>query len=369
MRFVTRVGGAFALIVLMIGPHTALAERAIGDSRVIAKLPRAPGYPEGIVVSGSTIHVTTQARFASSLVPPLGLPEIQSFNTVTGQLIRRIAVADADPMMDHGLSGLAYDADRRLYVLDTQWGVLRFDPATAPALIDPAADPTVLYASAFPNLPPCVPVLGPPPCAPTPADTPPLPNDIVFAGNGDAYVTDSLQATIWRIPSGGGTPQIWFQDGRIGGAFGPNGIRLNPARTHVVFAVTINALARGVIFRLPLSAPTAANLEVVHEYLLAEGPDNLAFGESGNLYVALATANQIGVLAPDGSEAARFSGPAKAEKGKVLYDMPSGVALDPTTRALLANNHSEILGLPRHFVVFDVYVDDGPDPLETPAIP
>jgi hypothetical protein len=361
MLFVLAVAAASAAMV----PAGA---RPMGSSRVIAKLPPAPGYPEGIAISGTTIHVATQARFGSSIIPPLVLPEIQSFNKLNGRLLRRIKVADADPNMDHGLSGVALDGAGRLYVLDTQWGVLRFDPVTAPSTIRPAQNPSVVYATAFPNLPPCAPIL-PPPCAPTLVDTPPLPNDIVFDGNGNAYVTDSLQATIWRIPNGGGAPEIWFQDARIGGAFGPNGIRLNPARTHLVFAVTLDSRARGVIFRMPLAAPTAANLEVVHEYLLGEGPDNLAFGESGNLYMALAVRNQIGVLAANGSEVARYHGPARSKNGLVPYDMPSGVALDPASRALLANNHSEILGLPRHFVVFDVYVDDGPDPPETPAIP
>jgi sugar lactone lactonase YvrE len=363
-----RTARLLVIVLALIAPGIGYAEdRAIGDSRVVAKLPAAPGYPEGIVIDGNTVTVTTQARFASSIVPPLGLPEIQSFDRTTGALTKRVAIADADPTMDHGLSGLAYDGAGRLYVLDTQWGVLRLDLNSAPAVVDPASDPSVIYATAFPNLPPCTP-LTPTPCAPTVADTPSLPNDIAFAPNGDAYVTDSLQATLWRIPNGGGAPQILFQDARIGGGFGPNGLRLDPARAHLVFAVTADALARGVIYRLPLANPSAEHLQIVHEYLLAEAPDNLAFGASGRLYVALAGTNQIGVLAADGTEVARYSGPAKGDHGAVLYDMPSGVALDPATRTLLANNHSEVLGLPQHFVVFDVYVDDVPDPLETPAV-
>jgi hypothetical protein len=47
------------------------------------------------------------------------------------------------------------------------------------------------------------------PCSPTVLDLPPLPNDIAFAP------TDSMQATIWRIPKGGGTPKIWFQSTHV----------------------------------------------------------------------------------------------------------------------------------------------------------
>lgn len=61
-----------------------------------------------------------------------------------------------------------------------------------------------------------------------------LPNDIACADDGTAYVTDSFQATIWRGPAGGGTPQVWLQSTLLpgGGPFpiGVNGIPLDPAR-------------------------------------------------------------------------------------------------------------------------------------------
>jgi hypothetical protein len=40
-------------------------------------------------------------------------------------------------------------------------------------------------------------------------------------------VTDSFQATIWRVPPGGGAPQVWFQNATIDGPFGPNGVRVD----------------------------------------------------------------------------------------------------------------------------------------------
>ena len=83
------------------------------------------------------------------------------------------------------------------------------------------------YTPPFPDLPACgQPVVKP--CSPTPFDAPALPNDIAFAPNGDAFVTDSLQATIWRIPRGGGTPKVWRQDSRFASpGIGVNGLRLN----------------------------------------------------------------------------------------------------------------------------------------------
>lgn len=357
---------AFALLVLMIGSAFA-GGRPLGDSRVVAQLPPAPGYPEGIAVHGSRIYVATAARFGTAFIPPPGPPEIQVFDAASGALEKRIAIATKDPTMDHGTSGLAFDAAGRLYVLDTQWGVVRFDPATAATTLNPGTEPSLLYATAFPNIPPCSP-LTPTPCSPTLADAPSLPNDIAFAADGTAYVSDSLQATIWHIPPGGGAPAIWFQDPRLGGGFGVNGLRLDPARTALVVSVTADGAAKGVIYRIPIGAKDT--MTALHTYDLAEAPDNLAFGQSGKLYVALAGSNQISVLEPSGKEYARFGGPAQRPDGTdVLWDMPSGVAFHPSNGALLVNNHSEILGLPMHFVVFDVFVHDTPDPLELPVLP
>lgn len=359
----------FALLAVVASQSATGLIRPLGDSRVVARIPAAPGFPEGIAVRGNTAYVATAARFGTCCTPPPGPPEVQAFNLNTGALVRRFVVAHQDPSQDHGLSGLAFDAAGRLYVLDTQWGILRFDPAIAPATIDPATMPGVIYASAFPNLPPCSP-LTPAPCSPMPLDTPALPNDIVFDAAGVAYVTDSLQSTIWRIPPGGGVPQIFFQDARFNG-FGANGVRLDPSRTNLVLTVTADTLARGYVYQLPLASPTAEHLTVMHTYVLAEAPDNLAFGKSGRLYVALAGSNQIGVLAPNGIELARYSGPAKSTQGNIPYDMPSGVAFDNDAKALLVNNHSEVLGLvlPERFAVFDVFVQDRADPLNEPPLP
>ena len=302
-------------------------KRPIGDSRVVARLPATPGYPEGIAVRGQRIYVATAARFGTCCLPPPGPPEVQVFDLRSGQLKKRIAIVDKTAGQDHGLSGLAFDAAGRLYVLDTQWGIVRFDPSTAPVTINPATDSSFLYASAFPDLLPCTP-LTPAPCSPTLVNAPPLPNDIVFDAAGNAYVTDSLQATIWRVQPNSGAPEVWFQDERLGGGFGVNGIRLDPTRTALYFTVTADSLAQGVVYALPLAAPSDANLEPVHVYTTAEAPDNLAFGESGNLYVALAGSNQISVLGPGGAELTRHSGPARSAMGDVPYDMPSGVAFD-----------------------------------------
>lgn len=56
-----------------------------------------------------------------------------------------------------------------------------------------------------------------------------------------------------------------------------------------------------------MANPSEADLALFHAYPVGEGPDGLAFGASGPLYVAMAASNQISVLAPDGTEVTRIS--------------------------------------------------------------
>ena len=209
-------------------------------------------------------------------------------------------------------------------------------------------------------------------CSPTPFDAPALPNDLVFDRNGNAYVTDSLQATIWKVPAGGGQPQIWFQDPRLATtSFGPNGIRLDPSRTKVYFTVTADLAGRAFVYTLPLVAhPTGADLKVFHEYTNGDAPDGIAFGATGRLYVAIATpfASGISILAPNGAEVVRLANPP----GSPIfpYDSPANLAFDGTG-VVLATNHAFVTGVtnPEQFTVLDVWVADPGNPLEKPFIP
>lgn len=103
----------------------------------------------------------------------------------------------------------------------------------------------------------------------------------------------------------------------------------------------------------------------------SEGPDNIAFGKTGKLYVALALSNQVGVLDPSGTEVARYSGPAKGANGLVPWDAPAGIAFNNSTRSLLVTNHALVSGFvnPHLFVVFDAYASDRAAPLAHPVLP
>jgi sugar lactone lactonase YvrE len=338
---------AAALACLTI--TAAHAKRPLGDTRVLAVIPD-PGFPEGLAVRGSRAYVSTPSRGGTA---GFGPSTIFAFSKSSGKLLRAYELQGEVLAQDHSLNNIAFDRQHRLYALSSQLGLVRVDIRTGAQEV---------YAPPIPDLPRCA--EAPPPCSPTANANPPLANSLVFDPAGNAYITDSAQATIFRVPRGGGTPQIWFQDSRLDGIVGTNGIRVSPDRQRIYVAVSFNASAQGPIYSLPLvNAPTAGDLSTFHLYG-AEAPDEIAFGRSGNLYVSLALGNAASVLDPSGNEIARYPGPA--DDGTPI-DAPSGVAL--RGRSLLMNNHALFSQNEDNMVVLDIFVDDRPDPLVLPRLP
>lgn len=350
------------LLFLSVAPN-ALADGNGFDT--FAVVPADPGFPEGIVVHGNNVFVSGPARFGTAGTGPSA---IQVYNRKTGAHESTIHVAGEALEFEHALSNIAVDGSGRIYALSTQLGLIRFTKQDGIYLQD-------AYGAPLPDLPTCGAVPGGP-CAPTfPefVDFPPIPNDIVFDTEGYAYVTDSLQATIFRYAPGGGAPEIWFQSPLFQGGgpipFGTNGIRLSPMRDYVYVAVSTSAADPnlGTIYRLPLvDAPAPADLEIFHAYTGGELPDQLAFGADGKLYVTLALSNQISILAVDGTELYRMqSAPADATP----LDNPAGIAFDSRTKSVLIANHALLSGNPAHFAVLKVFVGDAGDPLVEPFLP
>jgi len=362
-----RLRGALALQALawvgLASPPAAYAGQ-YGDIETFAAVPSAPGFPEGISVQGNRVYVSGPATAGTAGTGP---SQVLVYKSNTGQLESTITVAGENTAFEHALSCNAVDRKQRLYTLTAQLfappterkGILRFTKKGKSYLQE-------TYADAFPNLPTCA--FGP--------DFPgscSLPNDLAFADDGNLYVSDSFQGVIWRVPPGGGLAQVWLQSPLLsgGGQFpiGVNGIRLDPSRQHVYFSVTFSAANPGVgaIYRVPLVAePDAADIELVHEYAQGEAPDGFAFGRSGNLYVALAAANQISVLAPDGSELSRI---ASQGGDDIPLDAPANIAFDNARRSLLVTNHASLNPNPDHFAVLKVFVNDVASTLAKPSLP
>jgi sugar lactone lactonase YvrE len=351
---VLAVAAGLAATGTAAGPHPAN-----GGIDTFAAVPAAPGFPEGVAVHGNHVFVSGPARFGTAGTGPSA---IQVYDRKTGVLEKTVEVAGEALGFEHAVSNVATDCEGRLYALSTQLGLIRFTRQGQDYVQES-------YGAPLPDLPVC-PADGQP-CSPTENDYPPLPNDVVFDAQGNAYVTDSLQATLFRYPAGGGAPQIWFQSDDLEGGgfipFGPNGIRIDPAGQYAYFVSSTYALdpALGTIYRLPLKeGNTETDLQVVHEYGQGEVPDQLAFGVNGDLYVSLAMTNRISVLKPDGSEKAVIQ---SSPNDAIPLDAPAGIAFDSRTKSLLIANHALLSGNPAHFAVLRAAVGDPGTPLVKPC--
>lgn len=354
----------FLSLIAVLALSVLGVSRAAADSviKTFASVPAVPGFPEGIAVQGNKVYVSGPARFGTAGTGPSA---IQVYNRKTGTLDTTIFVAGEALAFEHALSNIALDSSGRIYALSTQLGLIRFTKQGSQFVQE-------AYGSPIPDLPTCTAAPGSA-CSPTSFDFPPIVNDIVFDAQGFAYVTDSLQATVFRYAPGGGSPEIWFQSPMFEGGgpipFGTNGIRLDPARQFVYVVVSTSAVNPflGTIYRLPLvNAPTPSDLEVFHAYLGGELPDQLAFGADGELYVSLALSNQISILASDGTELARLQ---SAPGDDIPLDNPAGIAFDSRTKSLLIANHALLSGNPAHFAVLQAAVGDPGDPLVEPNLP
>jgi sugar lactone lactonase YvrE len=341
-------------------PATAAAKqpRPYGDVQVLATFPTPPGFPEGIAVKGNKVYVSGPARFGTAGTGP---STVVAYNRETGAPEATYTTQGEALAFEHANSCVAFDGNGKLYVLNNQIGMYR---------IDTGSGQQESHSTPFPDLPACDGNNAP--CSPTFFDAPSLPNDVAFDEDGNAYVTDSLQATVWRVPAGGGTPLIWFQDARLGtvpGGIGANGIRLSPDRSKVFVVVSIDPTGSPFIYTLPLvAAPVASDLAVFKAFTPGDIPDGIAFGKSSNLYVAIATpaASGIAVINTSGAETGRLTNPAGSPF--FPYDSPANIAFDGHG-SLLVTNHAFATGIPSNFTVLDVYVGDKGSPLSKPDLP
>ena len=327
----------------------------LGEAKVFAPVPTPPGFPEGIAVQDNKVYVCGPAAFGNQLPQA----KVIAYNLNTGSQTNQYIIPD-NPLnpQPHALAGCTFNEKSWLYVVDTHWGVRRINVK--------AQNLQQNYAPPLPDLPTCTSVTPGTTCSPTLQDRPPLPNDIVFDKDGYAYISDSWQATIFRIPPHGGQPQIWFQDAALDGFLGANGLRIDPTgqKMYIVKSLeTFDFFSKGLIYTLPLvQQPLATDLQIFYEYEPGTIPDGIAFGESGKLYVALALSGQISVLNPNATEAVRYSQPATIPgTGQTLPLVnPANIAFNNQTRSLLVTNHASLVEPPDPdlFAIIELFVDD-----------
>ena len=351
---------ALLLALLPIAPLLAAPDRPPLDIQIFATVPE-PGQPEGIAVAADgRVFVGTHTSAASTSGPPSKLFEYDA----GGQLLGAIAIAGQQLDATHGLTGMAFDGNGILFVLD------RAPPRVL--MIDPNTGAQAIYAT-FHEVAPCGQGGTPGDCSATVTDLAAFPDYLVFAPDGTLYVTDIQQALLWRVPPGGGEAEVWLTDARLEGAFGPNGIQFLPDGETLLFVQTgsqppgTTDPGTGVLYTLPVlgdgSPGELATFWAGQQP--AEGPDGFALAASGKVYVALAGTNQLMVLSPTGEELARVPAtPVENEMLPVPFDTPASVAF--SGESVLVTNQSYFAGNPDSWVVYDIFAGEPGLPLYQP---
>jgi sugar lactone lactonase YvrE len=353
---------AFGLLLLAAAPPGEARDRY--DVDLFARVPD-PGSPEGIAIdSGGTVYVGTDNRDGGPVGARRG-SRVFAYDG-SGQLLREYRISGQDlDSPDYGLLGLAFDGRNFLYGADTK----------PPRLIrlNPRTGAQTTYAT-FRNVPPCDVSGRTRECSETTGDLEALPDYPVFGPNGEMYVTDLLQALIWRIPAGGGRPKVWFTDPGLETLFGPNGIQFERDGRTLLFALTTESSPAAQprrtagLYELPVRADgSPGRLRQFWESGMADAPDGFAIARSGNVYVALAgfTGNSVAVISPQGDEIARTP-PTEAENQmmEVPFDQPASAAF--LGERVLVTNHALFSRNPDHYAVLDVFAAERGLPLFRP---
>jgi sugar lactone lactonase YvrE len=328
------------------------------DIRVFARVPE-PGQPEPIAIGPGRRHV-----FVGTNQQGKGDADAASKVFVYSRQGRRLGAIELrrqDLSDDHGIQGLAFDGDRRLYVLDRSATprVVRINLTTRRQRD---------YAS-FRDVPPCG-EAGQRGCSATVGDSEPAPDYPAFDRRGRLYVTDLQQALIWRVPRGGGKARVWFTDPRLENVFGPNGIQF-VSRRRILFACSATSPSTGdptagALFELRVRRDgSPGRLRRFWRSRSLDGPDGFAVARSGRVYVALAAADQLLVLSPRGRERARVPAtPLENAMMEVPFDGPASAAF--LGRRLMVTNQSNFAGNPQSWAVLDVFAGERGLPLFRP---
>lgn len=343
---------------MLVPASAAHAARPWLDVRVFARV-GDPGQPEPVVVGpqGRRVYVGTNQQGKGDARAP---SRVFAYDR-HGRLLREYVIEGQPLAEDHGIQSLGLDGQGLLYALDR---------SASPRVltIERRSGEQRTYAR-FRDVPPCSGTRNRN-CSATRFDRPAGPDYAVFAPDGHLYVTDIDQALIWRVPSGGGKPTVWFTDPVLENLFGPNGCQFGADGRTLLFAVTAQGLnagnpTRGALFELPVRRSGRAGK--LHRFWTSrplDGPDGLALARSGRVYLALAGANQLVVLSPSGEELRRV--PASPLHNLLLpvpFDGPASVAF--LGRRVLVSNQSTA-GIRRNWAVFDIFAGERGLPLYRP---
>lgn len=329
------------------------AHAAKGEVRLFATVP-APGAPEPVVIApdGTVYTATLNAESGDTKAPS----KVFAF-APDGKLKRTYDITGQDLTAEHGLTGMAMDADGYLYI-----------GSLAPPVIyklDPRTGKQTTYAT-LRDVPVCSDTVRSD-CSKASQDMKPWPDYIVIAPDGSIYETDSLQALIWKVPPGGGRGEIWLTDGRLQSligppAFGPSAMKLGPDRRTLWFT-TVEGPAgdgdpsAGRIWRVAIHDDgTPGPLNQFYVAQSADAPGGIGFAKSGDVYVTLTGSNAIAHIGPDGKEKARFPDPVTNMTFAPPLDGPLDVAF--RGNSLLVANSAFVSNSASSFAILDVDVGE-----------
>lgn len=325
---------------------------APGEARVVAKVP-LPGQPEGMTVDPRDGSFWTGSNRGNQ-------PGTLWHYAADGTLLRTYQLTLERPSwVPHGINGIVLDGDGLVYALDYGGAhIIRLDPATGRQEV---------YAR-FPDLPLCL--GGRRPCEPSFIDRQAWPNWGVFDEAGNLYVSDINQATIWKVPAGGGAPTLWHQSQQYASFYGPNGMQFD-AQGRLVWVMCTSlmpsSLGRGVIYRTTITPDgRPGRRERLAVYNIGDG---LAIGKSGRLYLPLSEPlqNHVQVIDPEtGRTVDRIPDAATRRALPVPMEAPASVAFRGTS--LLVSNHALYTLDRRKFAVIEVGVGEEGLPLHYPHI-
>jgi hypothetical protein len=216
-----------------------------------------------------------------------------------------------------------------------------------------------------------------------------MPDYAAWGTDGSLYVTDYQQATIWRVPRGGGTAHVWLTDKRLdGGQFGTACIVLMPDHHTLLFDQasngglgSLNTVASSLNPTTGVVNPTTGKLYEVSiepgnqpgplrqlwESGPADAPDGCALTTTGHIFVALAGAsNQIVELDSTGHEITRFGQQFTGNNNSSIpFDTPSGLGCLGTN--LIIANQSYLAGNSANQALLDLATGEHCAPVFVPA--
>jgi sugar lactone lactonase YvrE len=350
-----RTARTFALVAAVCACPTPAhaADRPKGDTKLFAPVP-APGAPEPVVIApdGTVYTATLNAESGDTKAPS----KVFAF-TPDGKLKRTYDITGQDLSAEHGLTGMAMDADGFLYI-----------GSLAPPVIyrlDPRTGQQTTYAT-LRDVPVCSDTVTTD-CSKASQDMKPWPDYIVIAPDGSIYETDSLQALIWKVPPGGGKGEIWLTDSRLQSlvgppAFGPSAMKLGPDRKTLWFTTVEGPTgdgdpSAGRIWRVAIHDDgTPGPLNQFYVAQSADAPGGMGFAKSGDVYVTLTGSNAIAQIGPDGKEKVRFPDPVTNMTFTPPLDGPLDVAF--RGNSLLVANSAFVSNTASSFAILDVNVGE-----------